>query len=215
MNGAYHQARLVEDPRRDTLWRALWRYFFKYRITPEDTVLDLGAGYGNFINAVVARRRIALDSWSRMPAHLAREVEAIVAPATDLSAIALDSIDFAFASNLLEHLEKPAIIEMLAQLAPRMTKGGSLTLLQPNYRYASREYFDDYTHVSIFSHVGLADFLEAHGWQVTEIRPRFLPLTVKSRLPIRPWLIRLYLASPIKPFGKQMLLVAKPRHDAH
>ena len=44
-----------------------------------------------------------------------------------------------------------------------------------------------------------------------EVRPRFLPLTVKSRLPVWPFLIGAYLASPVKPLGKQMLLVARPR----
>jgi hypothetical protein len=29
-----------------------------------------------------------------------------------------------------------------------------------------------------------------------------------------PWLIRLYLASPLKPLGKQMLLRARPRQGA-
>jgi len=83
--------------------------------------------------------------------------------------------------------------------------------LQPNYRYCAAEYFDDYTHVTIWSHVSLADFLEANGFEVIEVRPRFLPLTVKSRLPVWPLLIGAYLASPVKPLGKQMLLVARPR----
>ena len=43
------------------------------------------------------------------------------------------------------------------------------------------------------------------------MRSRFLPLTVKSRLPVSPLLIRAYLASPVKPMGKQMLLRARPR----
>ena len=57
-------------------------------------------------------------------------------------------------------------------------------MLQPNYRYAYREYFDDYTHVAVYSHISLADFLVANGWEVIEVQPRFLPLTVKSRLPV-------------------------------
>jgi len=57
----------------------------------------------------------------------------------------------------------------------------------------------------------LADLLAAHGWEVTEVQPRFLPLTVKSRLPVWPLLIAAYLRSPIKPMGKQMLVVARPR----
>ena len=89
---------------------------------------------------------------------------------------------------------------------------GTLTILQPNYRYAYREYFDDYTHIAIYSHIGLADFLTANGYEVLTVKPRFLPLTVKSHLPVSPWLVRAYLASPIKFLGKQMLISARPRH---
>ncbi len=43
------------------------------------------------------------------------------------------------------------------------------------------------------------------------IKPRFLPLTVKSQLPVSPWLVRAYLPSPIKFLGKQMLISARLR----
>jgi hypothetical protein len=59
----YHGSRLVEDDRRDVVWQSLWRYRFSAMVRPDDCVLDLGAGYCNFINCVVARRRIAIDSW--------------------------------------------------------------------------------------------------------------------------------------------------------
>ena len=68
---------------------------------------------------------------------------------------------------------------------------------------------DDYTHIAVFSHISVADFLTARGFVVFETRPRFLPLTVKSRLTVAPWLIRAYLTSPIKPLAKQMLLRAR------
>ena len=50
--GDYHGARLTEDARRGAVWRALWRYFFRHRIGRDDCVLDIGAGYGDFVNAV-------------------------------------------------------------------------------------------------------------------------------------------------------------------
>ena len=82
--------------------------------------------------------------------------------------------------------------------------------MQPNYRYAYREYFDDYTHVAIYSHISLVDFLLANGYEVNRYSATLLPLTVKSRLPVSSLLIRAYLASPVKPMGKQMLVRAKP-----
>jgi len=208
---SYHDSRLTQDARRDTVWKALWRYVFRHRIAANDCVLDLGCGYGEFINNVTARRRIGLDMWPGIRKHLGPGVEGIVGSVTDLGGIDDASIDFAFASNLFEHVSQADFAKVLASLKTKLSAKGTLTVLQPNYRYAYREYFDDYTHVSIYSHVSLADFLVANGYEVLEVRPRFLPLTVKSRLPVSPFLIGLYLASPFKPMGKQMLLVARPR----
>ena len=193
------------------MWQALWTYYFSRLVRPEDTVLDLDCGYGDFINTVKAKRRIAFDMWRGFPAHLKPGIEPVLAPVNDLSAISERSIDFAFASNLFEHVSQDVFAETLAGLRTRLAANGILTILQPNYRYAYREYFDDYTHVAVYSHISLADFLDANGYEVFDVRPRFLPLTVKSRLPVFPPLIALYLASPIKLLGKQMLLRARPR----
>ena len=213
MSGDYHGSRLAEDARRGQVWRALWRYFFRHRIRPDDCVLDLGAGYGDFVNAVTARRRIAVDLWPGLADHVAPGVEALVGPLATLDRIETGAVDYAFASNLFEHLHQPDFVAVLGSLARILSPRGTLTIVQPNYRYAYREYFDDYTHVAVYSHVSLADLLSAHGWDVVEVRPRFLPLTVKSRLPVWAPLIGAYLASPIKPMGKQMLVVARPRRE--
>lgn len=210
MTDDYHGARLTADPRRAATWRSLWRHHFRTRIALDATVLDLGAGYGDFINAVVARRRIAVDRWPGLRDHVAPGVEAIISPVTDLSAVDTDSVDFAFASNLFEHLTQQELLVVLEQVARVLRPDGRLSMMQPNYRYAYREYWDDYTHCTAYSHIGLADLLRAHGWRVEEVKPRFLPLTVKSRLPAWDWLIAGYLRSPLKPLGKQMLLTARP-----
>lgn len=210
MNG-YHDTRLAPDARRAPVWRALWRYYFRDRIKPSDSVLDLGSGYGDFINNVIAAGRTAIDLWPGFTTHLDKGIEAIVGPTSDLSRIAEGSIDYAFASNLFEHLTQSEFAETLSSLRSRLSPSGSLTILQPNFRYAYREYFDDYTHVSVYSHISLCDFLEANGFEPVEVHPRFLPLTVKSRLPTWGPLIGLYLASPVKPLGKQMLVRARPR----
>ncbi|TAJ68410.1 MAG: methyltransferase domain-containing protein [Phenylobacterium sp.] len=210
MSEGYHASRLTQDTRRNVLWSALWRFYFRRRIAPGDCVLDLGSGYGEFINNVVAARRLAVDTWPRLPDHVAPGVEAHVGMAQDLDWIADGAVDFAFASNLFEHLSQDAFAATLAALRTKLSAKGSLTILQPNYRYAYREYFDDYTHIAVYSHVSIVDFLTAHGWEVQEVQPRFLPLTIKSRLPVSPLLIAAYLASPIRPLGKQMLISARP-----
>lgn len=193
------------------MWGALWQFYFSRLISADFCVLDLGSGYGSFINHVVARRRIALDTWPDLPLHLVPGVEAEIRPATDVGFLSTASVNFAFASNLFEHVTQVEFAQVLASLRPKLTADGTLNILQPNYRYASREYFDDYTHISVYSHISLADFLMANDYEVLEVKPRFLPLTVKSRLPVSRWLIAAYLASPIKPLGKQMFIRARPR----
>lgn len=207
----YHSSRLTPDAKRDVVWQALWRFYFNKIVPADGCVLDLGTGYGNFINNVQAKRRIALDTWPDFPRYLAAGIEAVIGPVTDLDFLANGSVDFAFASNLFEHIPQDAFVRVLDGLRPKLSDRGTLNILQPNYRYASREYFDDYTHVAIYSHISLADFLTANGYEVIEVVPRFLPLTVKSRMPVSPWLIAAYLASPIKPLGKQMFVRARPR----
>jgi hypothetical protein len=206
----YHGSRLVVDPRRDVLWRSLWRYRFSTMVRPDDCVLDLGAGYCNFINSVVARRLIAVDAWEAFPTYLGPGIEYRVGNVTNLDFLDNGAVDFAFASNLFEHLTKDDFATVLAALRHKLSARGTLTILQPNYRYAYREYFDDFDHKSVYSHVSLADYLAVNGYEVFLVEPRFMPLTVKGRLPVTPWLIRAWLASPIKPIGKQMLVRARP-----
>jgi SAM-dependent methyltransferase len=214
MAEAYFHTRFTHDPRRDVVWRTLYQHHFARLISPDDCVLELGAGYGSFINAVVARRRIAVDSWEGFVPHLQPQIEHRTCDVTDLSFLEPASVNFVFASNLFEHVSQADFASVLSQLRRALSVGGTLTILQPNYYYSYREYFDDYTHRTVYTHTSLCDFLNAHGWDVIECRPRFLPLTVKSRLPAWPALIRLYLLSPWKPLGKQMLLRARPANGA-
>src|SRR5215469_3316865 len=206
----YHQARTEYDVRRETLWCSLVRFYFQRWIRAEDCVLDLGAGHGHFINNVVARRRIALDRWAEMPSFVGRGVESHVGTVTDLSFLEDGSVDFAFASNLFEHISQDDFARVLHQLESKLSDRGVLCLLQPNYRYAYREYFDDYTHITVYSHLTMCDFLRSRGYEIVECKPRFMPLTVKSRFKISPSLIWLYLKLPLKPLAKQMLIVARP-----
>lgn len=204
----YHATRFTFDPRRDRLWKTLCDAYFSRLIRPGFCVLELGAGYGHFINHVRCERRLAVDQWQGFLQFLAVGVQGHVGGAGDLDFVPDASVDFAFASNLFEHLTRDELAATLEALKKKLRPGGTLNLLQPNYRYAYREYFDDYTHVSIFSDRSLCDLLAAHGFQVTAVEPRFLPLTIKSRFPVAPFLIRLYLRLPVKPFAKQMLIRA-------
>ena len=206
----YHTTRFAPDPRRDVLWKTLVSGYFQRLIPVDGCTLELGAGYAHFINHVRSRRKIALDIWEGLRDHAASDVETLIQSACDLRGIEPGSVDFAFASNLTEHLTKQEFAALLQELRQKFRPGGTLNLLQPNFRYAYREYFDDYTHVTVYSDRSLCDFLAANGYRVLECRPRFMPLTVKSRVPVSSVLIQLYLWSPWKIMGKQMLVRCAP-----
>lgn len=207
----YHATRFAPDTRREVLWSTLVESYFQ-RLIPEDgCTLELGAGYAHFINNVRCRKKIAIDLWEGLRGYAASDVEVLIRSVCDLDGIAAGSVDFALASNLVEHLTQAEFAKLLGQLKEKLRPGGTLNLLQPNYRFAYREYFDDYTHVAVYSDRSLCDFLAANGFEVIECRPRFLPLTVKGRLPVSSLLIKLYLMSPWKAMGKQMLIRCRAR----
>jgi SAM-dependent methyltransferase len=207
----YHEVRLPYDATRDVIWRSLWRYYFHQFIGPDDCVLDIGCGHGAFINSVVARKRLGLDSWPDFPAYLQEGVQPVIGSAVEVGELVKEPVDFAFASNLFEHLPQTDLMMLLSGVRKILSPRGTLSIIQPNFRYAYREYFDDYTHVAVYTDVSLCDVLRVSGFDIIDVKPRFLPLSIKSRLFVRESLIRAYLASPIKPMGKQMLIRARPR----
>lgn len=207
---SYFDSRFRFDPRREVLWKALCDFYFSALVPPGGHVLELGAGYCHFINNVAAARKTAVDLGPVTAEHAAPGVAVHRGDVTDLSFLEDGCVDFAFASNLFEHLSQADFARCLAELRRKLRPGGQLVILQPNYRLAYREYFDDYTHVSIYSDVSLCDFLQANGYRIAECLPGFLPFSVISRLPVHRHLIRLYLLSPWKPFARQMLIRAVP-----
>jgi SAM-dependent methyltransferase len=204
----YYESRFVFDRKRETVWRELCRFLQRY--VPEDgTVLDLGAGYCDFINNIRAKGKIAVDINKDFAKHAVRGVRCKVGSVERMGFLKKGSIDAVFASNLLEHLNAAQLRRTIKEVRRVLRKKGKVILIQPNYRLAHREYFDDYTHVSVFSDVSIKDFLKAHGFSIVKCVPRFLPFSMKSRLPKAGFLVNIYLRLPVRPFAKQMLVVAE------
>lgn len=209
----YFNSRFTYDPRRETAWKEVARYLQELYIPVDSRVLDLGAGYCDFINRIEARERYALDLFARLEEYAAADVVCRVGPCTDLSAFGDGAIDVIFASNLFEHLSRDDLLRTLVEIKRVLRPAGRLILLQPNFRYCYRTYFDDYTHLQVFTDEGLKDLLHAIGMRVTVMRKRFLPVNMKStlrrNLPFLGALVYLYLRSPFKPRAAQMLAVAE------
>jgi SAM-dependent methyltransferase len=206
----YHDVHLPEDPARAVVWRVIAEYLEPW-VPPDAHVLEIGAGYCCWINAVRAKRKVAVDAWPDVARHASQSVEAIVLDAsTILSRFADESFDLVLASNVIEHFEPDAAATLVGDIVRLLRVGGRLIVIQPNFRYAFRHYFDDYTHRSTFTHVSLANLLRSKGLRMRRVEPRFLPYSMReSRLPVAPWLVRAYLRSPYRPWAGQMLIVAQ------
>lgn len=205
----YHDAHLTPDPSRRIVWQAVSDYLARW-IPPDAAVIDIGAGYCDWINHVQARRRVAIDLWPGVSTHAAAGVEAMVLDAaTQLGTFPAGSFDVALASNVIEHFTPDAAAGVVEDIATLLKPRGRLVIMQPNFRYAARDYFDDYTHRSIFTDVSLPALLRAHGFTIDEVKPKFLPYSMQgTRVPITRWIVSAYLHSPIKPMAGQMLVVA-------
>jgi len=205
----YHAAHLPEDPSRAIVWKAVAGHLARW-VPPTAHVLEVGAGYCEWINNVSAARRVALDVWPGFTRFVARGVEPVVLDAScDLRMLGAATFDVVLASNVLEHFVPDVAASVVSDMASLLKPGGRLIVIQPNFRYASRHYFDDYTHRAVFTDVSLPALLKAHGFAIDVVKPRFLPYSMRnSRLPIHAWTVRAYLASPIKPMAGQMLVVA-------
>jgi SAM-dependent methyltransferase len=205
----YHASHLTYDPARRVVWAAVARHLASY-VPPEAAVLELGAGYCDWINNVRAARRVAVDIWPEMPSFAAAGVQPLVLDiSAGLGSLGDSTFDVVLASNVLEHFSPDESASVAHGVATLLRAGGRFVVVQPNFRYAWRRYFDDYTHRSIFTDVSLPAMLRAQGFRILEVRPKFLPYSMQgARVPIAGALVSAYLRSPFKPMAGQMLVVA-------
>ncbi len=205
----YFSLRCAPLASRERAWKIIADYLQKKYFPKAERVLDLGAGWCGFINNIKSNERYAIDANDIILQSAQKGVNAFVQNCTNLSRFEKNFFDIVFASNLLEHLERGEVGMVLDESRRVLKPDGKLILLQPNFSFAFRDYFDDFTHKQIFTHVSLSDLVQAHDFKLKGVRPRFLPYSFRSRFPAHPLLVKLYLFSPIKPFAGQMLVVAE------
>lgn len=204
---------VAERGRKARVWAALWDKVFSRWVRPSHTVVDLGAGYCEFINAAVAQRRIAVDLNPDTKRVADPGVEVHHESASELSFLKDGEVDVVFTSNFLEHLPNKDVLTQVIQAAWRVLRpGGTLIAMGPNIRFLPHLYWDYYDHHIPLSDRSVCELLKMCGFEIEYVEARFMPFTVKSILPQWEFLVRGYLAlRPASSFllGKQFLIVAK------
>jgi ubiquinone/menaquinone biosynthesis C-methylase UbiE len=198
--------------RRQNVWRALCRFFFSRFVRPDDTVLDIACGYGEFINNIPAAKKFAIDLNPDSLRCLDPAVHFVNGAATDLSQFADSSVDVAFTSNFLEHLrDKMDVIELFRQVHRVLVPGGKMLILGPNIKYAYRDYWDFFDHYLPLSDASVGEALALTGFDLEMVIPRFLPFTMNNKAPTHDLIIFAYLRLPLAWlwFGKQFFIVAQ------
>jgi SAM-dependent methyltransferase len=197
---------------RNRVWKVLAESFFQKFIPAEASVLDLGCGWGEFINHIRAAKKWGMDLNPDAPAHLEEEVTFLQQNCSQAWPLPDESLDVVFSSNFFEHLPTKADLQRTLQEAYRTVKtGGKLICLGPNIRFLAGSYWDFWDHHLPLTDRSLAEVLRMTGFRIELQRARFLPYTMVDKAPAPLFLIRWYLRFPLlwRFFGKQFLIVAE------
>jgi SAM-dependent methyltransferase len=196
---------------RTEVWKVLITQFFARYLRDSDTILDLGCGYGEFINNVRCMAKFAMDLNPDSKNRLASKISLLQQDCSTPWALPDCSLDVVFTSNFFEHLpSKVALRQTLEQAWRCLKPSGRLIAMGPNIRYLPGAYWDFWDHHLPLSHLSLQEIIQLQGFTIVSMFDRFLPYTL-TRAPRYPiFLLRLYLRLPAlwRFFGKQFVIVA-------
>ena len=193
------------------VWTVLTRDFFQRWGHGQAAVLDLGCGWGEFINQIRAGKRYGMDLNSESPQHLREDVVFFSQDCSTRWPLGDGELDVVFTSNFFEHLPDKAALKKTLEEAYRCLKpGGRLICMGPNIQCVPGAYWDFWDHFIPLTHVSLKEGVELVGFSVERAVGRFLPYTMSTGFTTPIWVVATYLRMPWlwRWFGKQFLVVA-------
>jgi SAM-dependent methyltransferase len=197
---------------RDAVWRILCSDFFSKYVDPSAKVLDLGAGWGEFINNITAAHKFAMDLNPETGERVSDGVTFLHQDCSRRWEIESDTLDVIFTSNFLEHLLDKQSLERTISEATRCLKpNGLLICVGPNIKYVPGAYWDFWDHYIPLTEMSLSELLRMNGFSIELCTGRFLPYSMSAGRTPPLFLVKLYLKmSFIWPlFGKQFLIVGR------
>ena len=197
---------------RNKVWKILITNFFSKWINPDDHILDLGCGYGEFINNANSKVKHAMDLNPRTKILLNNDIIFHEQDCSQAWKIESESLDLVFTSNFFEHLpDKHFLNKTVIEIKKSLKPNGILIALGPNISVLKGKYWDFWDHHVALSDSSLTELLEIHEFKINRSYPKFLPYNM-VRVKERPlFLVSLYLRLPFlwPIFGKQFLIIAE------
>ena len=197
---------------RHRVWQTLIEDFLGKWIHPEDHILDLGCGHGEFINQVPGKRKWGMDLNPETASRLSSGVVFIRQNCAEPWKLPEVSLDLVFTSNFFEHLfDKEALKKTLEQAYRALKPGGKLVALGPNIRLLPGAYWDFWDHYLPLTDRSLAEVGQLCGFKIEEAVAATLPYSMSQGFQPPLWTLKLYLAFPFlwSFFGKQFLVVMR------
>lgn len=197
---------------RKKVWRILCQQYFSKFIPVNASILDMGAGWGEFINNIDAKTKYALDLNPDAALHLNNDILFLQQDCATPWRIETDSLDIIFTSNFLEHLPDKASVEfVIGEVFRTLKKGGKFICMGPNIKYVPGAYWDFWDHHIMLTELSASEIMKIVGFDIVKCIPRFLPYSMSRKRNPPLAAIQLYLKLPIiwPVFGKQFLVVAE------
>ena len=201
----------VDPQKKNLIWNEISIFISKTLGKPQK-VLDVAAGRCEFINAISAEEKWAVDMNEVFIKQFANpDVKIVIGDALHVD-LPNNYFNAVFVSNFLEHLHsQEEVADLLGRIYKSVVPGGYVAVMGPNFKYTYRSYFDFADHTVILSERGVAEHLYGAGFKLQQIFPKFLPLSFRGKLPVNRYLTRLYLNLPFvwHLFGKQFLVIGR------
>jgi SAM-dependent methyltransferase len=196
---------------RDRVWKLLTREFFQAYVPKGGAVLDLGCGWGEFINNIEAQTKYGMDLNPESERRLSPNVVFLKQDCSTAWGVPDSTLDVIFTSNFFEHLPTKESLRQTVLEARRCLKpGGTLLCMGPNIKYLAGAYWDFWDHYLPLTELSLGELLDVSGFRIMRRTARFLPYSMSQGFAPPVAFIAVYLRVPLlwRLFGRQFLIVA-------
>jgi SAM-dependent methyltransferase len=208
----YHRRFDADQDYRNAVWRVLVGDFFSKYLQKSDHVLDLGCGYGQFINHINCAHRYAMDLNPASRQVLNAGIEFLEQDCATTWPFGSNVLDVVFTSNFFEHLPTKAhLTSTLGEAYRCLRPGGRLIAMGPNAKCIHGAYWDFFDHHIALTELSMQEAAELAGFRSREVIARFLPPTMVGVRQYPVQMVSLYLRMRWlwRWFGGQFLVVCE------